>query len=81
MTQNKENAKNNWCDMVLKSWTYARLTTDERNRLTNAISRTKFSGTYRQRCEVLNAVYYAFMLGLGYNGPEWRETDTTAPLF
>ena len=60
MNKNKENAQADWIDMIVKSWTWAKLTNDERNKFGDELSKetTKkiISGTYRQRWEILNAL-------------------------
>ena len=77
MNKNKENAQADWTDMIVKSWTWAKLTNDERNKFGDELNKetTKkiISGTYRQRCEILNALYSMFLDGCGYNGVNWRD--------
>ena len=77
MNKNKENAQTDWIDMIVKSWTWAKLTNDERNKFWDELSKetTKkiISGTYRQRWEILNALYSMFLEGCGYNGGNWRD--------
>ena len=77
MNKNKENAQADWTDMIVKSWTWAKLTNDEKNKFGDELNKeaTKkiISGTYRQRCEILNALYSMFLEGCGYNGVNWRD--------
>ena len=77
MNKNKENAQADWTDMIIKSWTWTKLTNDERNKFGDELNKetTKkiISGTYRQRCEILNALYSMFLEGCGYNGVNWRD--------
>ena len=77
MNKNKENAQADWTDMIVKSWTWEKLTREERNKFGDELSKetTKkiISGTYRQRCEILNALYSMFLEGCGYNGGNWRD--------
>ena len=77
MNKNKENAQADWTDMIVKSWTWAKLTNDERNKFGDELNKetTKriISGTYKQRWEILNALYSMFLEGCGYNGGTWRE--------
>lgn len=77
----KEKAKDDWYDMIKLSWTYARLTEDERNRLANTIKFVKLFGSYDQRWEILQSVYFAFLNALDYKSVGWRETDQDVPLF
>ena len=77
MNKNKENAQADWTDMIVKSWTWEKLTREERNKFGDELSKetTKkiISGTYRQRCEILNALYSMFLEGCSYNGGTWRD--------
>ena len=77
MNKNKENAQADWTDMIVKSWTWEKLTNDERNKFWDELNKgtTKkiISGTYKQRWEVLNALYSMFLEGCGYNGRSWRD--------
>ena len=77
MNKNKENAQADWTDMIVKSWTWAKLTREERNKFGDELNKetTKriISGTYRQRWEILNALYSMFLEGCGYNGGNWRD--------
>lgn len=79
MNKNKENAQADWTDMIIKSWTWAKLTNDEKNKfgdeLNKEIIQKIISGTYRQRWKILNALYAMFLEGCGYNGGIWRENN------
>jgi len=74
----KENAQADWTDMIIKSWTWAKLTDEEKNRFGDEINKSitqkeVIKGTYRQRWEILNALYSMFLEGLGYKPIGWRE--------
>lgn len=77
MERTNENATRDYIDMARHSWTYERMTEDERKRCEDAlyscITQTAVKGTYFQRWNVLQAVYSAFLDGIGYDGPFWRE--------
>ena len=77
MNKNKENAQTDWTDMIAKSWTWAKLTNDERNKFGDELNKetTKkiISGTYEQRWKTLNTLYSMFLEGCGYNGGNWRD--------
>ena len=77
MNKNKENAQTDWTDMIVKSWTWAKLTNDEKNKFGDELNKetTKkiISGAYRQRWKILNALYSMFLEGCGYNGGNWRD--------
>ena len=77
MNKNKENAQADWTDLIVKSWTWEKLTREERNKFGDELNKetTKkiISGTYRQRWGILNALYSMFLEGCSYNGGSWRE--------
>ena len=77
MNKNKENAQADWTDMIIKSWTWAKLTREERNKFGDELNKetTKkiISGTYEQRWGTLNTLYSMFLEGCGYNGGNWRD--------
>ena len=77
MNKNKENAQADWTDMIVKSWTWAKLTNDERNKfggeLNKETTKKVISGTYKQRWEILNALYSMFLEGCSYDGGNWRD--------
>lgn len=81
----KEQAKQEWLEMISKSWTWARLTEKEREQfkglLEHPCSATVIRGTYEQRWEACEALYHTFLEGLGYTPLEWRETPTTKTTF
>lgn len=78
----KENAVYNYFNTVIvKSWTWERLTDDEKERFKTCIDFSRIKGNQLQRVEVLNMVYSAFLHGVGYTPTGWRETDPEAPLF
>lgn len=85
MTDNKkENALRDFCEMIEKSWTFARMSADEMRRCMEALTWTEeqniLKGTYRQRFYILHAVYNAFLSGIGYNSANWREeTEECTP--
>lgn len=69
--------------MTRQSWTYQRLTEQEKAACGQALTSAPaqdISGTYKQRWCAYNAVYHAFLLGLGYTGVAWREPAETGPL-
>ena len=77
MNKNKENAQTDWTDMIVKSWTWEKLTREERKKFGDELNKetTKkiISGTYRQRWEILSALYSMLLEGCGYNGGSWRD--------
>ena len=63
----KENAVYNYFNtIIVKSWTWERLTDDEKERFKTCIDFSRIKGNQRQRVEVLNMVYSAFLHGVDY---------------
>ncbi|MDY2736882.1 hypothetical protein [Intestinibacter sp.] len=77
MNKNKENAQADWTDMIIKSWTWAKLTNEEKNKfgdeLNKEVTQKIISGTYKQRVAILSTLYSMFLEGCGYNGGNWRD--------
>ena len=74
--KNKDNVFTDYLEMIKKSWTYARMTKEEREKiqeiLTSGRIKEDIKGTYQQRWQALNALYYAFLIGIGYDNADWR---------
>lgn len=74
---NKENALNNYINMVKNSWTYEKLTKEEKTKLCELFNSSRIidilKGTYKQRWEILNTIYYGFLVGVGYSPINWRD--------
>ena len=83
LPETKENAAVHFLAMVCRSWTFDRMTDREKHNAIDAIlftlEQSLLSGSFNQRWKQLQAVYNAFLLGLGYDGPNWREPDEDAP--
>ena len=78
MERNKEKAFSDFMEMICNSWTYDRMTDGERKQLATAFEwadKTGLIGSYKQRFAILHITYHAFLAGLGYDGPNWREKD------
>ena len=77
MNKNKEEAIKLYIDMMEKSWTYARLTEEEKTRLMDTINWTDrqgfIKGSFNDRWGILQAVYTSFINALGYKPSGWRE--------
>ena len=75
--KNKELAYNDFVNMIECSWTFGRMTDAERSRCFDSLhavpSLGLLRGNYDARFDILHAVYRAFLMGLGYDGPAWRE--------
>ena len=78
MERKKENAFSDFMDMIRNSWTYDRMTNDEKERLYKAFEWVEccgLAGTYKQRFAILHIAYNAFLQGIGYTDFNWREPD------
>lgn len=77
---NKENAFNHMMYVFSVSWTWERLTLEERESFKAAAEAARhiIRGTYSQRCEILNEIYRAFLFGVGYTGVNWRGEGVSA---
>lgn len=73
----KENAINNFYEMIRHSWTYGKLTDEEKQQFDKTLKSVQMQealkGTYQQRWKILQAIYMAFLNGCGYNDFNWRE--------
>lgn len=74
MEKNKDIAYQDWINMIQQSWTWERLTEDERNVFTKQIewNRTHLKGNYNARWDILQDLYHMYLLGLGYKPQGWR---------
>ena len=81
----KEIARDCFVEMIMKSWTFDKMTENERQRIIDFIysKRTEscLKGTYKQRWEILQAIYNSFLMGLDYKPIGWRENPEEIPLF
>ena len=81
----KEIARDLFVEMIMKSWTFEKMTENERQRIVDFFysKRTEdcLKGTYKQRWEILQAIYNSFLMGLDYKPIGWRENLEEIPLF
>ena len=77
MNKNKLLAQADWTDRIIKSWTWAKLTDEEKNKFGDELNKASMqkiiSGTYKQRWGILSALYSMFLDGCGYSGCNWRD--------
>lgn len=77
---NKELALYNFKVMIEKSWTYGKMTKEERDnweRVLNDIRTiTCLKGNYDTRWNILQAIYMSYLIGIGYNNFNWRESES-----
>jgi len=82
-----ESAKESYIEMIKRSWTWNRLTQEERTKflelLDHPCSSVVIKGTYNQRWEACEALYHTFLAGLGYDADplEWREAEPTTSTY
>jgi hypothetical protein len=74
--KDKLNACADYIEMTRNSWTWDRMTEDERENCLYALewaNNHSLFGNYPQRWNILHGVYTAFLAGLGYtHDPNWR---------
>lgn len=76
MNKPKEQAQADFITMTRNSWTFQRMTQKEQEAAIQALLCSEMlKGSYKQRYSALNAVYRAFLLGICYDGPQWREPE------
>lgn len=70
-------------NVIKKSWTWDRLTEEERRRFIDMDVFDRIKGNDKTRIEWLNTIYNAFLSALGYKSVGWRETedDEEMPIF
>lgn len=70
-------------NVIKKSWTWDRLTEEERERFINLDELKRIKGNDMTRIEWLNCIYGAFLVALEYKPIGWRETkeDKENPRF
>lgn len=78
--QNKEHLVSDFMNMIRNSWTWEKLTVQEKGRFEKIIERVtweKFDrhirGNYRNCWRELQNIYSAFLEGCGYEPFGWRE--------
>lgn len=73
--KNKEAAFIDFEIMIEKSWTWDRMTDTEHSRWYDVFCENKdlFKGSYKSRWRQMQMFYDAFLAGLDYTGPSWRE--------
>lgn len=77
--QNKEQAKPDFIQMIRNAWTVGRMTQEEQTRLFDLLQDCNPNGTYWRRWDTFNVIFHAFLDGLGYDGPDWREPEPQRP--
>ena len=62
-------------NVIKKSWTWERLTKEERERFLNMPVFSMIKGNDITRIEWLQSIYSSFLNALGYKPIGWRETE------
>lgn len=80
MEKIKENAKKDFIEMIKKSWTYEKLTKEEKDNLAivffeDVRLEKALKGSYNHRWDILQIVYSSFLKGCGYTDFNWREEN------
>ena len=79
MARDKESAYCEFVEMIQKSWTWHRLTESERVSCMDAFyfaeNQNILKGNFNQRWMILQAIYNAFLCGIGYTPFNWREKE------
>lgn len=84
MTEKLDEVTNKYFQNVIKnSWTWQRLTEEEKQRFVNLDVFNKIKGNKDIREQWLFTVYAGFLAGCGYDDFRWRETekDKEEPFF
>lgn len=70
--------------IIYKSWTWDKLTEEERNRFIDQIDfiirSGHIKGNFARRCMIMGDLYSMFLYGIGYTNENWRINDSE-PLF
>ena len=76
---NKDLALYDFKVMIEKSWTYEKMTSEEKDnweRVLNDIRTiTCLKGNYDTRWNILQALYMSYLIGIGYDSFNWRESE------
>lgn len=68
-------ARQYYANVIKHSWTWERLTQDERMRFVDCLDLREVTGSESTRKRTMQCIYRAFLAGLGYDGFKWRENE------
>lgn len=68
-------------NVIKKSWTWDRLTEEERRRFIDMDVFDRIKGNNKTRVEWLNTIYDSFLSALGYKPIGWREAEEEVSRF
>lgn len=75
MTKYSSTVEDYFQNVIKKSWTWDRLTEEERRRFIDMNVFDRIKGNNKTRVEWLNTIYDSFLSALGYKPIGWRETE------
>ena len=77
MENKKENAVSDYMKMIKESWTWEKLTEEEKTNFEKSVlwslEQKIIVGNYKQRYMILHALYHTFLNGVGYTNEKWRD--------
>lgn len=77
MVKDKNRVMSDFDDMIKNSWTYDKMTKEEKDKWVDVFTSVRtcdaINGTYEQRWKILQAIYGAYLNGIGYDNFSWRE--------
>ena len=66
-----------YCEAIQKSWTFGKMTESEREKCLETLcwanTQGLIKGSHKTRWCVMDAIYHAFLMGLGYTDFNWRN--------
>ena len=75
-TLNKELAYDIFIENIMRSWTWERMSGDERDTfMDRVIKHSQVTGSYNARYRQYLNLYSAYLFGLGYDGMNWRKNE------
>ena len=78
----KENALEEFKEMIEKSWTYNKMTTKEKENWNKALEDIRvqkaLKGSWQQRWNILQVAYESFLKALDYQNGLWRQDYVVA---
>ena len=80
LPRDKENALAHFLAMTCRSWTFGRMTQEEKERCINAFlwaaEQGHIKGNFQARWDTMQAIYYAFLNALGcHDAFDWRAPE------
>lgn len=73
--------ENYFQNVIKKSWTWEKLTNEERKRFIDMDVFDRIKGNDQTRIEWLNTIYQSFLAALDFEPIGWRETERDTPNF